>query len=99
MPHPVHQYWQTALQCVLLKISSKFRIFVIPLLGHFYSETNTMHHGIKCILFWNDTLHVSDGLSIHHQQFKSVHTATGICQTDTAVCLLAGRQQCHSKLK
>jgi hypothetical protein len=52
-----------------------------------------MHQYIKFILFWNDTLHVSDGLSVHHQEFKTVHTATGICQTDTAVCLLAGRQQ------
>jgi len=38
----------------------------------------------------DDTLHVSDGLSFHHQEFKTVHTATGICLTDTAVCLLAG---------
>jgi len=30
---------------------------------------------------------------VHHQEFKTVHTATGICQTDTAVCLLASRQQ------
>ena len=45
-----------------------------------------MHQCFKFILFWNDTLHVSDGLSIHHQHFKTVHTATGICQTDTAVC-------------
>ena len=52
-----------------------------------------MHQCIKFILFWNDTLHVSDGLSVHHQQFKTVHTATGICQTDTAVCLLASIQQ------
>jgi len=36
----------------------------------------------------------------------TVHTATGICQTDTAVCLLAGTRrkdrpkhvQCHSKI-
>ena len=42
---------------------------------------------------WSNTLHVSDGLSVHHQQFKTVHTATGICQTDTADCLLASRQQ------
>ena len=47
----------------------------------------------QIILFWNDTLRVSDGLSVHHQEFKTVHTATGICQTDTAVCLLASRQQ------
>jgi len=39
---------------------------------------------------FNDTLHVSGGLSVHRQEFKTVHTATGICQTDTAVCLLAG---------
>jgi len=44
---------------------------------------------LKFILFYNDTLHVSEGLSVHHQDFKTVHTATGICQTDTAVCLLA----------
>jgi len=28
------------------------------------------------------TLHVSDGLAVHYQEFKTVHTAT-----DTAVCL------------
>jgi len=44
---------------------------------------------LKFILFWNDTLHVSGSLSVHHQEYKTVHTATGICQTDTAVCLLA----------
>ena len=56
---------------------------------NFYSKSNQMHKCIKFILFWNDTVHVSEGLSIHHQEFKTVHTATGICQTDTAVCLLA----------
>jgi len=34
-----------------------------------------MHQCIKFILFWNDTLHVSNNLSIHHQEFKTVHTA------------------------
>jgi len=43
----------------------------------------------QIILFWNGILHVSDGLSVHHQEFKTVHTATAIRQTDTAVCLLA----------
>ena len=52
-----------------------------------------MYLCINFILFWNDTLHVSDGLSVHHQEFKTVHTAIGICQTDTAVCLLANSQQ------
>jgi hypothetical protein len=36
--------------------------------------------------YWSKILHVSDGLSVHHQELKTVHTATGICQTDTAVC-------------
>jgi len=49
-----------------------------------------MHQFLKFILFWNNILHVSDGLSVHHQEFKTVHTATGTCQTDTATCLLAG---------
>ena len=49
-----------------------------------------MHQSIKFILFRNDTLHVSDGLSFHHQDIKTVHTAT---KTDTAFCLLASSQQ------
>jgi len=49
-----------------------------------------MHRFLKFILFWNNTLHVSDGLSVNHQEFKTVHTATGICQTGTDACLLAG---------
>jgi len=51
-----------------------------------------MHQCIKFILFWNDSLRVSDVLSVH-RQFKAVHTETGICRTDTNVCLLASRQQ------
>jgi len=30
-----------------------------------------MHQCIKFILFWVDTLHVSDGLSVHHQERPS----------------------------
>jgi len=45
---------------------------------------------MKFILFWNDTLHVSEGLFFHHQEFKTLHTEIDICQTDTALCLLAG---------
>jgi len=25
------------------------------------------------------TLHVSNGLSVHHQEFKTVHAVSGIC--------------------
>ena len=52
---------------------------------HIYRKTNQMPQCIKYVLFWNDTLHISDGLSVHHQQFKTVRTATGIC-------LLASKQ-------
>jgi hypothetical protein len=41
-------------------------------------------------LFLYNTIHVSDGLSVHHQEFRTVYTATGVCQTDTTTCLLAG---------
>jgi len=41
-----------------------------------------MHQVLKFILFWNNILNIWDGLSVHHQEFKTVHTATGICQTE-----------------
>jgi len=42
-----------------------------------------MRQFLKFILFWNNTLHVSNGLSVHHQDFRTVLNATDICQTDT----------------
>ena len=38
-----------------------------------------MHQFLKFILFRNIILHVSDSLSVHHQEFKTVHTATRTC--------------------
>jgi len=50
-----------------------FLTFLEPwIVVYFYSKTNYMHQSLKFILFWNDTLHVSDGLSVHHQEFKTV---------------------------
>jgi hypothetical protein len=37
-----------------------------------------MHQFLKFILFWSNTLHVSAALSVHHQEVKTVQTATGI---------------------
>jgi hypothetical protein len=54
-----------------------------------YSKTNQMHQFLKLFIL-HYTLHVSEGISVHHQEFKTVHTATGICQRDTATYLLAG---------
>ena len=45
------------------------------------------------LFYCSNTLHVLDGLSVHHRELNTVHTATGVCQTDTADCLLASRQQ------
>jgi len=52
-----------------------------------------MHQFLKFILFCGSTLHVSDGLSVHHQESKTVRTVSGVCQTDSADCLLASSQQ------
>jgi hypothetical protein len=49
-----------------------------------------MHRFFKLILFGSSTLHVSDGLYVHHQESKTVHTASDICHTVSADCLLAG---------
>jgi len=43
---------------------------------------------VSNLFYWSNTLHVSDGLSVHHQELKTVHTATGIYQIDTADWLL-----------
>ena len=53
---------------------------------HFYSKTNQMHQCIIFILFWNDTQHASDDIFVHHQQFKTVHTATAIGQILLSAC-------------
>jgi len=46
-----------------------------------------MHNISQFILFWNNSLYVSDGLSFHHQESKTVHTASGICHAGTvAAC-------------
>jgi len=37
-------------------------------------------HNFSSLL--NITLHVADGLSVHHQESKTVHTASGIRHTE-----------------
>ena len=64
--------------------------FIGPCFVILFLQQNQLYAPVYQIyLLQNDTLHVSDGLSVYHQEFKTVHTATGICQTDTTVCLLA----------
>jgi len=38
----------------------------------------------------DNTVHVSGGLSVHHQESKTVHTVSGVCQTDSSEYVLAG---------
>jgi len=39
-----------------------------------------------------ERIHVSDGLSVHHQESKTVHTASGVCQIDSADCFASGSE-------
>jgi hypothetical protein len=57
---------------------------------YFYSKTNEMQQFLRFVLFCGSTLHVSNGLSFHYQESKTVYIASGICQRDFADCLLAG---------
>ena len=50
----------------------------------------TRYTSFTYLLILSNILHVSDGLCAHHQELKTVHTATGICQTATATFLVAG---------
>ena len=68
---------------------------VIPhTLHHFYSKTNKMHQCFKFILFWNDIVHVSDGPSVHHQEFKT--TFSNRLMSNRYCCLLASKQSAVS---
>jgi hypothetical protein len=57
---------------------------------YFYSKTNKIHQVLKFISCCSTTLHVSESLSVHHQECKTVHTASGSCQKDYSDCLLSG---------
>jgi len=78
---PVHCLY---LKRILISITLNLTFIEPFILIYFYRKTNQMHHCLNFFLFWNNTLHVSDSLSVHHQEFKTVHTASGICQTDSA---------------
>ena len=35
-------------------------------------------------------MHVSDVLSVHHQESKTVHTASGVCHTGSVAACIPG---------
>jgi hypothetical protein len=49
-----------------------------------------MHYFSK--LFWYRTLHVSDRITVHHQESSTVYTTIDICHTGYADCLLTDSQ-------
>jgi hypothetical protein len=53
---------------------------------YFYSKINKIHNFSSLL---NITLHVSEGLSVHHQECKTVHTVSCICHIGslTAYCI------------
>jgi len=74
-----------------MNIYLSYLMFIRPrIVIYFYSKTNEMHQFFNFILFCSSTLHVLDSLSVHHQESKTVRTASGICQTHSADYLLVG---------
>ena len=80
--------WQCKSFSVLLMLTFFFifLLFSCISIGRFYirravhSNIISIVKPIRCtnvsnlFYFWNDTLHVSEVLSVHHQEFKTVHT-------------------------
>ena len=63
------------------------------LIFNFLSITNKMQ-GYTIFFITVNALHVSGGFSVHHQELKTVHTASGICQA----CLLLTLAVAASKI-
>jgi len=74
-------------------LTQLFKVFVKDaskqMIHYSYSKTNYMHQCIKFIYFRTTLYMFRTVFPVHHQEYKTVRTATGICQTDSAVCLLA----------
>jgi len=73
--------FQTVLSSIIrsLKLYIQHQVYVIQVLWLLASKQPQN--------LYDNTLHVSDGLFIHHQESKTVHTASGICHTGSvAAC-------------
>jgi hypothetical protein len=60
----------------------------------FFTKCNQQDATLYNILITVNAVHVSGGFSAHHQELKTVHTASGICQA----CLLLPLAAAASKL-
>jgi len=95
----VHFFFQNITFKILTLLSSRW-ILATSTLGLFvtqhalpiYSQSTTNKMRLfSMYLFLQDALHASDGFSVHHQELKTAHTASGICQTDTVTCCYLAR--------
>jgi len=69
------------LYSILVRKWPEILTFIGPcIVIYFYIKTNQMHN-ISNLFYFGTKLHVSDGLSVHHQESMTIHTASGICHT------------------
>jgi hypothetical protein len=83
---------QSQMGCQIRKKTSNLNFYVIVNPIRCSNFSNLFY-------FWDNTPRVSDGLSVHHQELKTVHTATGICQRGTAICGKTVRNMCYPRNK
>jgi len=83
----VQNVFSCVLRCVVLSCNTFCCISIVK---------PTRCINVSNLFYWSNNLHVSDGLSVHHQELKTVRTTTGMCQTDTADCLICLTYACCS---
>ena len=66
-------------------------LFIGPCIIITFTKYNQKDANFLNLFSSQDALHVSGGSSAHHQEHKTVHTASGICQTNAATCCYRGR--------
>ena len=76
-------------------IGSLYLIFVRPCIINTFTKYNQRDTAFLNLYISQDSLHVSGRSSCHHQEHKTVHTASGICQTDAATCCYRERDGTH----
>ena len=64
-------------------------------LGNIYSNITDKMQRYTMVLITINALHVSGGSSAHHQELKTVYTASGICRSFSASYLYRGRVPAH----
>ena len=83
------------LQGICMETVVAYFTFVGPcIVIYFYSKTNQMHNISNLFYFGNNTLHVSDGLSVHHQESSiscPLASSHRTCMTYTWCCMYSLR--------